>query len=261
MQLFYGVPEDIENWMNLVTRVRWNFPGLETQEKLDEHKDTVLRFMGKQQAICVKEENEIVGVLLLSREYNMICCLAVSPNYRRRGVASMLMDEALRNLDRIREISVSTFRVDDDRGSAPRAFYEKFGFVEDALIEEMAYPSQKYVLHPAGSERKDRQLAINGMVREISRILQGNEPSIYLYGSSVLNDFRLGWSDLDLLVLTEKQITEEQAQKLVGLRQALLEKEPGNPYDRSFEGGMLTLDAFSPVRQTASFIGVPVVKE
>ena len=64
------------------------------------------------------------------------------------------------------------------------------------------------------------------------------------YGSSVLNDFRLGWSDIDILVLTDKQITEEQAQKLVGLRQALLEKEPGNPYYRSFEGGMLTLDAF-----------------
>ena len=30
----------------------------------------------------------------------MICCLGVSPDYRRQGVASMLMDEALRNLDR-----------------------------------------------------------------------------------------------------------------------------------------------------------------
>lgn len=244
VQLFYGIPEDIENWMSLVTRVRWNFPGLETQEKLDEHKATVLRFMGKQQAICVKEGNEIAGVMLFSRRHNMICCLAVSPDYRRRGVASMLMDKALRNLDKTKEISVSTFRADDEKGPAPRALYEKYGFVEDALIEEMDYPNQKYVLHPAGSERKDRQIAINKMVCEIRSILQDNEPSIYLYGSSVLNDFRLGWSDIDILVLTDKQITEEQAQKLVGLRQALLEKEPGNPYYRSFEGGMLTLDAF-----------------
>lgn len=163
MQLFYGVPEDIEKWMRLVTQVRWNFPGLETQEKLNEHRATVLKFMGKRQAICVKEETEIAGVMLFSRGHNMICCLAVSPEYRRRGVASMLMDEALNNLDRTKEISVSTFRADDEKGTAPRALYEKYGFVADALIEEMDYPNQKYVLHPAGAERKDRQLAVNTM--------------------------------------------------------------------------------------------------
>ena len=152
MQLFYGVPEDIENWMSLVTRVRWNFPALETQEKLDEYKTTVLRFMGKRQAICVKEGNEIVGVMLFSRGHNMICCLAVSPEYRRCGVASMLMDEALCNLDRTKEISVSTFRADDEKGPAPRALYEKYDFIEDELIEAMDYPNQKYVLHPADSE-------------------------------------------------------------------------------------------------------------
>ena len=244
MRLYYGIPDDIEKWMSLVTRVRWNFPGLETQEKLDEHRATVLKFMGKRQAICVKEENEIAGVMLFSRGHSMICCLAVAPEYRRRGAASMLMDEALDRLDRTKEISVSTFRADDEKGSAPRALYEKYGFVADELIEAFDYPNQKYVLHPAGAERKDRQLAINTMVREIRSILSDREPSIYMYGSSVLNDFRLGWSDIDILVLTDKQITEEQAKTLVALRQAMLEKEPGNPYYRSFEGGMLTLDAF-----------------
>ena len=230
--------------MSLVTLVRRNFPGLETGEKLDEHKATVLRFMSKRQAICVKEGNEIAGVMLFSRRHNMICCLAVSPNYRRRGVASMLMDEALRNLDRTKEISVSTFRAGDEKGTAPRTLYEKYGFVEHALIEEMDYPNQKYILYPVGSECKNRQIAINRMVREISSILQGNDSSVYLYGSSALNDFRLGWSDIDILVLTDEQITEKQAQKLVGLRQVMLEKESDHPYYRSFEGGMLTLDAF-----------------
>ena len=164
MQLFYGVPEDIEQWMCLVTRVRWNFPGLETQERLNEHRATVLKFMGKRRAICVKEDNEIVGVMLFSRGHNMICCLAVAPEYRRRGIASMLMDEALSNLDRTKEISVSTFRADDEKGPAPRALYEKYNFIEDELTEAMDYPNQKYVLHPAGSERKDRQSAINKMV-------------------------------------------------------------------------------------------------
>ena len=243
MRVEYGKPQDIDAWMALVDEVRWNFPGLETQEKLDEHKTTVLKFMSKRQAICVEEGNKITGVMLFSRGHNMICCLAVSPAYRRRHAASLLMEEALRNLDRTREISVSTFRAEDEKGTAPRAFYEKFGFVEDALTEEMDYPNQKYVLHPLNSERQLRQVSINKMVREINSILSDCEPSIYMYGSSALNDFRLGWSDIDILVLTEKQITEKQAQKLVGLRQAMLEREPGNPYYRCLEGGMLTLDA------------------
>lgn len=244
MKLFYGMNEDIEKWMELVARIRWNLPGLETQEALDEHRETVLQFMKKRQAICVKEEGEIVGVMLFSRRQNMICCLAVAPKLRRRGVASMLMDEALLCLDRTREISVSTFRADDEKGLAPRALYEKYGFVEDALIEEFGYPNQKYVLHPTGAERRERQIAINAMVRQIRGILSDREPAIYLYGSSVLNDFRLGWSDIDILVLTERQITEEQASRLVQLRQTMLEDAPGDPYYRSFEGGMLTLDAF-----------------
>ena len=125
MQLFYGVPEDIEKWMSLVTQVRWNFPGLETQKKRHEHRATVLKFMGKRQAIGVKDENEIAGVMLFSQGHNMICCLAVAPEYRRRGVASMLMDEALSKLDRTQEISVSTFRADDEKGPATRALYAK----------------------------------------------------------------------------------------------------------------------------------------
>lgn len=78
----------------------------------------------------------------------MICCLAVAPAYRRRGVASMLMDEALARLDRTKEISVSTFRADDEKGTAPRALYEKYGFIADELTEEFNYPNQKYVLSP-----------------------------------------------------------------------------------------------------------------
>ena len=91
---------------------------------------------------------------------------------------------------------------------------------------------------------RNLQQSINRMIAEISGILSDREPSIYLYGSAVLNDFRLGWSDIDILILTQKQMTEEQAQKLVRLRQTMLDEEPSNPYYRSFEGGMLTLDAF-----------------
>lgn len=93
-------------------------------------------------------------------------------------------------------------------------------------------------------EQYFRQKAIDCMTSFISKILADNQPSIYLYGSSVLNDFRLGWSDIDILVLTQKSISQPQAQELVMLRQKLLEDEADNPYYRLFEGGILTLAAF-----------------
>lgn len=86
--------------------------------------------------------------------------------------------------------------------------------------------------------------SINVMTKQIANILDSCKPSIYLYGSVVLDDYKLGWSDIDILVLTKKPISEEQANQLVNLRQNLLANEPDNAYYRSFEGGMLTLDAF-----------------
>lgn len=148
MHVQFGKYCDIDTWMELVEKIRWNFPGLETPEKLEEYRETVLRFMDKEQALCVKEGSKVIGVLLFSKGRNMICCLGVSPDYRRRGIASKLLKKALENLNRTKEITVSTFREEDEKGTAPRALYKKFGFVEDELIEELGYPNQRFVLRP-----------------------------------------------------------------------------------------------------------------
>ena len=86
--------------------------------------------------------------------------------------------------------------------------------------------------------------AIQTMADEIVSVLADNKPVIYLFGSVALDDFKLGWSDIDLLVLAKQAIAEQQADILVGLRQELLRRYSGNPYFRLFEGGMLSADAF-----------------
>lgn len=147
MKSLFGKPRELDSWMNLVKKVSWNFPGLETESSIEEHKQTVLRFMDKKQALCVKSQREIIGVLLFSRSKNMICCLAVSPEHRKKGVASILLRKALDELDRSRDITVSTFREDDEKGIAPRALYKKFGFKESDLVEKFGYPNQEFILH------------------------------------------------------------------------------------------------------------------
>ena len=146
MEVRYGISEDIESWMNLVQQVQWNFPGLETQAALEDHRKTVLRFMGEHRALCVKDGDKVVGVLLLSKKHNMICCLAVAPEYRRNGIASALVEKALSELDRTKDITVITFRENDEKGVDPRALYKRFGFTEEKLMIENDYPVQRFVL-------------------------------------------------------------------------------------------------------------------
>ena len=86
--------------------------------------------------------------------------------------------------------------------------------------------------------------SIARMTDEIVTILDQRVHSVWLYGSVVLNDFRPGWSDIDILVLTEQRITEEQAQALLLLRQAMTSKDPDNPYYRLFEGIVANLDEY-----------------
>ena len=145
MKVYFGKPADIDCWMHLVREVSENFPGLETERDLEEHRQTVLKFMEKRQALCVKSGDQIQGVLLFSRNRNMICCLAVSPESRRKGIASKLLETAISELDRGRDITVSTFCEGDEKGIAPRALYRKFGFIEAELTEEFGYPNQVFV--------------------------------------------------------------------------------------------------------------------
>lgn len=146
MEVEYGALRDIQAWMELVQQVRWNFPGLETQAALDDHRQTVLRFIGEKRALCVKDGEKVIGVLLLSAKHNMICCLAVDPERRRKGIASALMERALLELDRSRDITVTTFRENDERGTAPRALYKRFGFAAGRLLVEFGYPVQEFIL-------------------------------------------------------------------------------------------------------------------
>ena len=146
MNVEYGTSMAIESWMELVKLVSWNFPGLETESDIEDHRKTVLRFMGENRALCVKETDKVVGVLLISKKHNMICCLAVAPEYRRKGIASALLEKALSELDRSNDITVTTFRDNDEKGIAPRALYKRFGFAEEKLMVENDYPVQRFVL-------------------------------------------------------------------------------------------------------------------
>lgn len=125
----YGTRKDTGSWMSLVQKVSSSFPGLETEEALTEHRRTVLDFMDRQEAIYAKENDVIVGVLLFSKENNILCFLAVDPIYRRQHIAEKMFRFILPHMSTGKPITVTTYRDGVPEGVAARAFYQKLGFV------------------------------------------------------------------------------------------------------------------------------------
>lgn len=142
----YGSSKDIKHWMSLVKKVRSSFPGLETEEALDEHRLTVLDFMDRQEAICVKENSAIVGVLLFSKEKNILCFLAVDPMYRRQHIAEKMFLFVLPQMNADNPIIVTTYRAGVPEGIAARAFYQKLGFTPGQMTVEFGSEVQEFVM-------------------------------------------------------------------------------------------------------------------
>lgn len=80
------------------------------------------------------------------------------------------------------------------------------------------------------------------MAAEISSRLDGGLDSFWLYGSAVMDDFRLGWSDIDFIALVRGALTEAEAQGLLPLRRELSQEFPENPYYRLFEGVIVSAE-------------------
>lgn len=83
--------------------------------------------------------------------------------------------------------------------------------------------------------------SIELMKDSIISILKENVLAIYLYGSVSIDDFKLGWSDIDILCITNQLISDDEAEQLVTLRQRLLKEDENNKYFRSFEGAIVSL--------------------
>ena len=146
MRIEAGTEQDVDSWMSLVEKVKNAFPGLETEEALKEHRNTVLDFISKDSAICAKEQEEIVGVLLFSKENNVLCFLAVDPEHRRKHITEKMVSYMLTKMNPQSDISVTTYREGVPEGIAARAFYKRIGFSEGKLTEEFGSPVQEFVL-------------------------------------------------------------------------------------------------------------------
>jgi ribosomal protein S18 acetylase RimI-like enzyme len=138
---------DLHAWMEMIEIVKNNFPHLDTEKEINDYKQTVIKNINRNSAICVKYEKRLVGLLIFSYNQKCISCMAVHPGYRRKGIASAMIEKMISLLPQNEDIWVITFRAEDQKGIAPRSLYKKFGFDEGELLIEREYPHQKFILH------------------------------------------------------------------------------------------------------------------
>lgn len=132
--------EELPSLLRLVEKVKWNFPGL----MMDEYKMTAIKNINRESAICAKDGDRVVGILLYSKEKQILSCLAVEPDYRRMSIATRMVNMMFDRMN-CDCITVTTFREGDIKGNAPRSFYKKLGFIEGVEYEQFGYPVQQLI--------------------------------------------------------------------------------------------------------------------
>ena len=100
-----GRPSDINSWMRLVRKVSWNFPGLETEQSIEEHKIIVLKFMNdnNHHLIVCEVDGKIVASCVCVvipnltrnvRPYAFVENVVTHADYRKKGYATDCLNYA-----------------------------------------------------------------------------------------------------------------------------------------------------------------------
>lgn len=133
---------DLPGWLELVRTVKGHFPGLDKNE----YSAQLSAYIRRGEAWVYRDEGKIAAALLVSKERRALDFLAVSPEYRRHGLAARLVETAAAQFPVGTELSVITYREGDPPGAAARAFYKALGFSEGDPVEAFGYPCQKLTL-------------------------------------------------------------------------------------------------------------------
>lgn len=139
MQSKFAEQTDLCSWMELVSLVEDNFPGL----NIYEYKQYLIQRIKDKSAVTIKNNDIVIGALTFSKENKEIEFLAVHPDYRKQGIAANMVRFMIAQFDKGTEIFVVTYRNDDLKGKSARSFYKKLGFTDGEYLTLFDYPCQK----------------------------------------------------------------------------------------------------------------------
>ena len=118
--------KDIDQWLELAKEVEALFGDM---AGIPEFRDAISECINASSALCATHtDNEVAGIIALSKEKNEIEWLTVKNKYRGRGYGNALLDAAIKHLDSTKPIYVQTFSSHVESGKPARQLYLHFGF-------------------------------------------------------------------------------------------------------------------------------------
>jgi len=133
---------DVPHWMDLVEKVKDSFLGLIMAEYEQILRGKILENL----AIVACDGETLVGNLLYSIEEKELEFLAVSPDFRKQGAATAMIQKMFSSFKPNDQVTVVTYREGDAQGYAARKLYEGLGFKAGDLITMFEYPCQKFTV-------------------------------------------------------------------------------------------------------------------
>ena len=110
--------EDLNKWFKFVKNVIHDFYDIDLVND-ESYKKAVEKNIKRKTAIYVEEKDKIIGGMLFSPNSNQIGWLAVDPDYRRKGIGTLLVKYMLKELED---------RKEHWQSKASHPFYKSLGF-------------------------------------------------------------------------------------------------------------------------------------
>lgn len=144
---------DIPSWLELVRLVIDGYPYLDKDDYISKLED----YIGKKQALILKEENIVIGIMAFSYQTGSIDFMGIHPQYRNHGIHKLFLNKLMEDYLPNRAISTTTYREYDKADTGYRNELKQLGFAERELLFEFGYPTQKLILLPKAKERSDNE--------------------------------------------------------------------------------------------------------
>jgi ribosomal protein S18 acetylase RimI-like enzyme len=126
---------DLERWQELLSVVKNDFYDLDLAND-ENHINFLMKNIDRKTAVYIEEYGKIIGGVVYSTSSNHISWLGVDPQYRRKGIGTLLVKFALEKLNEKNEIKVRTFIEEHWQSKISHPFYKSLGFEPNEVIYE-----------------------------------------------------------------------------------------------------------------------------